>query len=111
MELQKSDCNLKLHLRIIYAFLVINLTLCSLCLYLLNKQTYSGHNSNVTTIYSGNYTTENVEQREKRDIYSSYYHSVSFNFVKKSSGFLRCCPFVFFSFLHCVVCSSSIYGL
>ena len=83
MELQKSECNLKLHLRIIYSFLVINLTLCALCLYLLNKQTYSVHNSNVTTIYSGNYTTENVEQREKRDIYSSYYHSVSFNFVKR----------------------------
>lgn len=73
MEVQKSQFNLTLHLKIIYTFLLLNVTLCSFCLYLL----FSRQLDNEDKLHSGkfNVTAENI-QREKRDLNGPYQQTV-----------------------------------
>lgn len=79
MEVSKSEHNLKLHLKIIYTFLVINISLCTFCLYLLfSRQTEISEHSGIKTISDGKYNiTAELLQREKRGTHSSFPRLVS----------------------------------
>lgn len=80
MTEQHSEFNLRFHLKIIYTFLAINVSFCTLCLYLLiNRRTDSSGNNDVFDVSYGKYnsTVEIIKEREKRGLYSSIYHSVS----------------------------------
>lgn len=68
--LNMSECNIQLHVRIIYVILLINISICTVCLYfLINRQT-GGDYTNVG-ISNYNISTESVEyipKRKKRDV-------------------------------------------
>lgn len=63
--LNMSECSIQLHVRIIYVILLINISICTVCLYFLINSQSDGNNNNVGL---SNYyiTAESVEDDPKR---------------------------------------------
>lgn len=84
------DFNLQFHLKIIYTFLVINVSFCSLCLYLLLSRQADIPDIGDLTVVKYNLTAESKQQRQKRDIYSPYLHP-SLSFIHQCTALLNAC--------------------
>ena len=79
MEVPKSQYSLKFHLKIIYTFLILNVTLCTFCLYLLfSRHADSNKASDSAILFNGKFNvTADKIQREKRETNRPYFQSVS----------------------------------
>lgn len=79
--LNMSECSIQLHVRMIYVILLINISICTVCLYcLINRQT-DGDNTNIgiSNYYISTEYVEDVPNRTKRDFSGLQAVSICFN--------------------------------
>jgi len=64
-----SECSIQLHVRIIYVILLINITICTVCLYFLTNRQIDGGNKNIgiSNYHISTEYVENITKRTKRD--------------------------------------------